>query len=244
MNHAIILAGGTGTRVGANIPKQFIEIKGKPIIAYTLDLFQENSNIDDIEVVCHGDWIDHIKQIVDDYGYTKVKWVANGGKTFQESTANGVMNLKGQIADDDIVVISFAVSPMTPREDIDDSIRVCKEHGNAIASKDIDLCTCIKDNEQSTTQNLIRETMKGFANPWTFRYGELLEAYEFAIKNDMLKDLEPHTTSLYFALGKRLWFSQCTTANVKITTKQDLDIFEGYLLLKERRKQQECATAS
>ena len=120
---------------------------------------------------------------------------------------------------------------MTPQEDIDDSIRVCKEHGNAIASKDIDLCTCIKDDDYSTTQNIIRETMKGFANPWTFNYGEVLDAYETAIEKDMLKDLEPHTTSLYFALGKRLWFSQCTSANVKVTTKQDLDIFEGHLLL-------------
>ena len=95
------------------------------------------------------------------------------------------------------------------------------------------MCTCIKDDEESTSTNLIRETIKGFANPWTFRYGELLEAYEYAIANDMLKDLEPHTTSLYFALGKRLWFSQCTSQNVKITTRQDLELFRGYLLLQE-----------
>ena len=236
MNHAIILAGGTGTRVGAKVPKQFIEIQGKPILAYTLDLFQQNPNIDDIEVVCHRDWIDYVKEMVAQYGHTKVRWITNGGETFQESTVNGVLNLKGQIAAEDIVVISFGVSPMTPQEDIDDSIRVCQAHGNAIASKDIDLCTCIKDDEESTTQNLIRETIKGFANPWTFRYGELLEAYEYAIASDMLKDLEPHTTSLYFALGKRLWFSQCTTISVKVTTKQDIEIFEGWLLLKEKRQ--------
>ena len=135
MIHAIILAGGTGSRVGANIPKQFIEIQGKPIIAYTLALFQENPNIDDIEIVCHQDWIDYVKELVAKYGHTKVRWITNGGDTFQESTVNGVLNLKGKISADDIVVISFAVSPMTPQEDINDSIRVCKEHGNAIASK-------------------------------------------------------------------------------------------------------------
>lgn len=64
---------------------------------------------------------------------------------------NGIFNLKGKISKDDIVVISFGVAPMTPQEDIDDSIRVCKKHGNAIASADIDLCTCIKDDEYSTT---------------------------------------------------------------------------------------------
>lgn len=236
MNVAIILAGGTGTRVGATIPKQFIEIFGKPILAYTLDLFQQNKNIDAIEIVCHRDWIDKVKEIVSLYGINKTQWITIGGNSFQESAINGVLNLKGQIDSNDIVVISFGVAPMTPTEDIDDSIRVCKKYGNAIASKDINLCTCIKDDEQGTTQNLIRETIKGFANPWTFRYGELLETYEYAIKNDMLTDLDPHTTSLYLALGKRLWFSQCTSVNVKVTTKQDLDVFEGQILLQQKRK--------
>lgn len=235
MNIAVILAGGTGTRVGAKIPKQFIRYNDKPILAYTVDIFQENPNIDAIEIVCHKDWIDYVKEMVSQYSHTKVRWITNGGDTFQESVVNGILNLKGKASTDDIVVVSFGVSPMTPQEDIDDSIRVCKEHGNAIASKDIDLCTCIKDDDNSTTQNIIRETMKGFANPWTFNFGEILDAYETAIEKDMLKDLEPHTTSLYFALGKRLWFSQCTSPNVKVTTKQDLDVFEGYLLLMEKR---------
>ena len=196
MNIGVILAGGTGTRVGAGVPKQFIKVEDKPILAYTLEIFQNNQNIDAIEIVCHKDWIDEVEQICSEYGITKKKWICTGGASFQESTMNGIMNLKGKIAEDDIVVISFGVSPMTPQEDIDDSIRVCKEHGNAIASVDMDLCTCIKDNEESTTQNIIRETLKGFANPWTFRFGELHEAYEVAVKKNMLDTLEPHTTSL------------------------------------------------
>lgn len=235
----IILAGGTGTRVGAGIPKQFVEVQGKPVLAYTLEIFQNNKNIDAIEVVCHKDWTDNVDSICEKYGITKKKWTCLGGATFQESTMNGIFNLKGKIDDDDIVVISFGVSPMTPQEDIDDSIRVCKLHGNAIASADIDLCTCIKDDEFSTTQSILRETMKGFANPWTFRFGELCDAYEQAINKGILGELEPHTTSLYLALGKRLWFSQSTAAQSKITHKSDLDVFEGYLLLKKYRSQTE-----
>lgn len=235
MNIGVILASGIGTRVGANIPKQFIEINGKPILAYTLEIFQKNENIDAIEIVCHKDWIETVKCICNKFSISKCKWICIGGNSFQKSTFNGVLNLKNKISKDDIVVISFGVSPMTPQEDINDSIKVCKEHGNAIASQDIDLCTCIKDDEYSTTQNIIRENLKGFANPWTFKYGELLEAYEYANDNNILDTLEPHTTSLYLALGKRLWFSQCTSAQCKITKKNDLDIFEGYLLLKEKR---------
>lgn len=238
MNIAIILAGGTGTRVGAGMPKQFIEVQGKPILAYTLDIFQSDPLIDAIEIVCHKDWLDDAEEICQKYGITKKRWICTGGDTFQESTMNGVLHLKEELNRDDIVVISFGVSPMTPQEDIDDSIRVCQEHGNAIASADIDLCTCIMDDEYSSTQNIIRETMKGFANPWAFRFGELCEAYEEAVRRDLLKDLEPHTTSLYFALGKRLWFSQSTSMQCKITRKGDIDIFEGLLLLKEKRKKE------
>lgn len=239
MNIGVILAGGTGTRVGASVPKQFIRIAGKPILAYTLNIFQQNRNIDAIEIVCHKDWVDEVNSICEVYGISKKRWLCTGGDTFQESTLNGIFNLKGKISVEDIVVISFGVSPMTPQEDIDDSIRVCKEHGNAIASMDIDLCTCIKDDEYSTTQNIFRESMKGFANPWTFKFGELCASYDEAIRRDILKDLEPHTTSLYLALGKRLWFSQCTSPLCKITRKMDLDLFEGCLLLKEKREKED-----
>ncbi|MCH1940957.1 IspD/TarI family cytidylyltransferase [Holdemania massiliensis] len=238
MNIAIILAGGTGTRVGADVPKQFIEIMGKPILAYTLEIFQNDDKIDAIEIVCHKDWIDEVRHISDKYGISKTRWITVGGATFQESTLNGVFQLKDKINPDDIVVISFGVSPMTTQDIIDDSIRVCEEHGNAISSEDMVLCTCIKDDEYSTTQNLIRENIKGFSNPWTFKYGELCETYEEAMEQGILDTLEPHTTSVYMALGKRLWFSKSNAMNRKITTREDLDIFEGSLLLQEKRKKE------
>lgn len=235
MNVAIILAGGTGTRIGANIPKQFLCVMDKPILAYTLEVFQNNQNIDAIEIVCHRQWLEEVRRIVRTYGIDKTRWLTVGGATFQESTINGIMNLKGELAPEDIVVISFGVSPMTTDEIIDDSIRVCEQHGNGIASEDMVLCTCIKDDEFSTTQNLIRETVKGFSNPWTFRFGELCQAYETAMEQGILETLEPHTTSVYLALGKRLYFSKSASSNIKITTPEDLDLFEGHLLLKQKR---------
>ena len=190
MNIAIVLAGGTGTRVGANIPKQFIEIQGKPILAYTLDNFQTDPEIDAIEVVCHRDWIDHVQEICEKYEISKLRWLTNGGDTFQESTLNGVFNLRDKIDPSDIVIVSFGVSPFCTPDIINDSIRIAKEHGNAISAEDSPLCTCIKDDEEGTTQNLIRETIKGFSNPWRFRYGELIEAYDEVIRRGILDTLE------------------------------------------------------
>ena len=236
MNTAIILAGGTGTRVGANIPKQFIEVHGKPILAYTLENFQNNSEINAIEVVCHKDWVQNVNNICSQHSISKLKWLTNGGTTFQESTLNGIFNLRGRISRDDIVVIAFGVSPLCTKDIIDDSIRVAQKYGNGISAEDSPICTCIKDDEYSTTQNLIRETIKGFSCPWTFRYGELLDAYDEAIRKGILDEIEPHTTSVYLALGKRLWFSKSSGYNFKITVKEDLDKFEGLLILKERRE--------
>lgn len=236
MNVAIILAGGVGTRVGAEIPKQFIPIMGKPILAYTLDNFQTDPEIDAIEIVCHEDWRDKVKEICSQYGIEKFKWLVSGGETFQESTLNGIINLKPLLAPEDIVIISFGVSPFTTADIINDSIRIAREHGNAISVEDIPLCTCIKDNEHSTTQNLLRETLKGFSNPWAFKFGELCESYEKVKQSGILNKLEPHTTSVYLALGKRLWFSKSSGYNFKITFKEDLDKFEGLLLLKKKKE--------
>lgn len=223
-------------RVGANIPKQFIEVQGKPVLAYTLENFQNDSEIDAIEIVCHKDWIQNVKDICREYNISKMKWLTNGGATFQESTLNGIYNLRDKVSRDDIAVIAFGVSPLCTKDIIDDSIRVAEKYGNGISAEDSPLCTCIKDDEYSTTQDLIRETIKGFSCPWTFRYGELVDAYDEVIRKGILDDLEPHTTSIYFALGKRLWFSKSSGYNFKITVKEDLDKFEGLLMLKELRK--------
>lgn len=239
MNYAVILAGGTGTRVGGSIPKQFLEVQGKPILAYTLDNFEKDGEIGAIGIVCHRDWMDETRRIVDRYGYSKVRWLTPGGSTFQQSVMNGISRLKGTAGPDDIAVVSFGVSPMTTEDIINDSIRVCREHGNGISAEDSVLCTCIKDDEYSSTTSLVRETVKGFSNPWAFRYGELCGAYEEAERRGILDSLEPHTTSVYFALGKRIWFSKSSGHNFKITTREDLERFEGLLLLKEKKEKEQ-----
>lgn len=235
MNIAIILAGGIGTRVGAPIPKQFIEIEGKPIIAYTLEKFQRNVNIDAIEIVCIESYMDKISGIASKYDITKLKWLTHGGDTFQESAMNGIFNLDGKIKDDDIVLIQFAVSPLVSNEIIDDAIQVCTKHGNAIPADEMIMCTCVKDGSNSSITSVPRETLVGLNGPWTFKYAEVMAAYKEGRDKGILSSLEPHTTSLFFALGKRIFFSKSATTNIKITRKEDLDIFEGLLLLEEKR---------
>lgn len=236
MNIVVILAGGTGNRVGARIPKQFIKVSNKPILVHTIEIFEHNANIDAIEIVCHKEWIDTVEKLVTDYKLSKVKWVVVGGETFEDSTMNGIYNLQDKIKKDDIVVISFGVAPMTTNEEINDSIKVAKEHGNGISSAYMDLLLCETNDGVCSNTFLKRENIRGFSNPWSFNYGELLNVYREAEFKGLIGKVEPHITSLYFSLGKTIWFSKGDRRDIKITYKEDLDTFEAYLLLKEKRE--------
>ena len=93
MNIAIIIAGGSGRRMGEDIPKQFINIFDKPVLVYTLEGFQQHPQIDAIEVVCIEGWIDVVWSYARQFNIDKLKWVILGGKTGQESIRNGVFYL-------------------------------------------------------------------------------------------------------------------------------------------------------
>ena len=93
-NIAIILAGGVGRRIGNDLPKQFMIVNDKPIIAHTIMNFQNNEQIDDVLIVCVKEWTKYLKNIIEDYKLTKVKWVVEGGETVHDSTRNGVFYLR------------------------------------------------------------------------------------------------------------------------------------------------------
>ena len=95
MNVAIIIAGGSGSRMHQDIPKQFINVYDKPVIIYTLEGFQRHPEIDAIEVVCLDGWHDILKAYARQFNIDKLKWVVSGGKTGQESIRNGVYHLEG-----------------------------------------------------------------------------------------------------------------------------------------------------
>ena len=98
MKHvAVILAGGIGKRMDSSMPKQFLEIKGKPIIAHTIENFQKCRDIDNILIVCVKEWKEYLDDIVEKYELSKVSWIVEGGNTVHDSTRNAVFFLKDYI---------------------------------------------------------------------------------------------------------------------------------------------------
>ena len=243
MNVAVILAGGVGSRVGADRPKQFIEVLGKPVLAYTLEAFQKHSEIDAIEVVCHKLWKDYLQEMIRQHGLDKVKWVADGGETFQESVLNGIYYLKDKISEDDIVLVHFGASPFVTEEIITDCIKVCKEKGNAISTTDYFLLSGVKNSTQSvedpdnySDQYINRDTVAIMNSPHAFKYGFIKGLYDEAIQTGVINEVEPHTTTLMYKMGKRIFFAKGSQTNIKITRKEDLTLFEGYVMQKHEHE--------
>ena len=133
MTTAIIIAGGSGSRMGQDIPKQFINVYDKPILIYTLEGFQKHPQIDAIEVVCLEGWHDVLWAYSKQFGIDKLKWIVSGGKTGQESIRNGVYNLEGVLSDDDIVIIHDGIRPLVDEIVLTDVILKAKKYGNADA---------------------------------------------------------------------------------------------------------------
>lgn len=232
---AIILAGGIGSRVGANRPKQFIEVLGKPVLAYTIEIFENYIDIDAIEVVCHKSWKDYLNNLIIQYNYKKVKWIVDGGDTFQDSVINGIDNLKDKISGNDYILIQYGAAPFTSEKIITDVIHVMKEKGSAVTATPCYQLLGSNDGKESKTW-VDRDKYIQIACPYGFQYDYLLDIYKRAEKQGLLKKIEPHTTSLMYALGDTLYQAYGDQTNIKITTKEDLDMFKGYVLMKQKNK--------
>lgn len=236
MNVVLMLAGGVGARMGASIPKQFIEIQGKPIIAHTLEILEKNQNIDAVEIACVHGYEDRLRAIIAQYGIKKVRWICEGGPTFSLSVYNGLKNLRDKLSPDDLVMIHMSVAPFIGDDIIDDAIKVAKEKGNSISENPCYLCMGSHDTDEYSTKSVLRETITGLNTPQTFHFEEIIGLYDRAEEEGVLEDLEPHTTSVYYYYGKPLYFSKGSQLNIKITNQDDLDLFEAFCIMKEQRQ--------
>ena len=229
MNYVIIIAGGVGNRLGAGIPKQFVEVMGKPIIAYTLEKFQDHPEIDAIEIVCVEGYIDQVKQIAADNGITKLLKVVKGGSEYERSIMNGVAGLSSIAKQDDVIMVHWSASPFVTDEIISDNIRVCKEKGNAISASYSYLLYGTNDGD-CAKKAINRESFMTLSAPQSFLYKTIVDVYRQVEEKNMFETCEAHTTAFMTALGIPLYFSKGSHTNIKITTKEDLDLFRGYLL--------------
>ena len=225
---AIIIAGGSGSRMGQTIPKQFIIIHDRPVLFYTLEGFQNHPMVDAIEVVCIDGWQDRVWDYAKQFGITKLKWVVTGGRTGQESIRNGVFNLEDKCGADDIVIIHDGIRPLVDAFVLTDVIEKAVQYGNAVTSMPYnEQIFLVDERDPSTTKKYIpRETLRRVATPQAYKFSKLAWAYHEAFEKEIGIYGSSYTNTMMVELGETLHFAAGSDKNIKLTTKDDLDLFK------------------
>ncbi len=235
-NIAIIFAGGSGVRMGAGIPKQFLEINGKPVIIHTLQLFQYHDEIDKIYLSVLEDYIPYMKELVDEYRLTKVVSIIAGGETAQDSIYNALKKAESENADDSIVLIHDGVRPFISYEVISNNIAGVKEHGNAIT------CTACyetimisKDGKQVDTVPYRKETFAAQA-PQSFYLKDIIAAHDYVRALPTRYDNMVDACTIVRTQGITAHMVEGNRGNIKVTTPEDVYMFRALLQYKENEQ--------
>ena len=218
MNGVVIVAAGTGSRMNMGINKQFIKLEWKEIIAYTIEKFYNNSNIEDIVVVVKEDESEFFKkEILDKYNFKNVK-IAYGGKERQDSVYNGLKLLDEKC---DVVLIHDGARPFVSDKIIDKSIEEAKEHKAIVVGVPVKDTIKVIDNDKNIVDTPNRSVLWAVQTPQTFDYNILIDAYKDAFKN---KFYGTDDAMLVERIGYKVKMLEGSYNNIKITTQEDLNI--------------------
>lgn len=222
---AIIPAGGKGLRAGSAdkkgiaTPKQYLKIKNKELIAYTLEKFQHNKLINKIVIAAEPNYFDLLVKLVMKYKLTKVKLIVEGGETRQNSVYNAL--LSSDADKNDLIVVHDAARPLLPQDVLTNAIQTAKEKGNAL------VCIKAKDTlikaKKYVEEYLNRDEVYYVQTPQIFKYQDLLRAMNKAFKENFIGTDE---SMLVKKLGKKISIVEGSVFNFKITTKEDIEMFE------------------
>ena len=232
MIYAGILAGGTGTRMGiSNLPKQFLELHGKPIIIHTLEHFENHTLIDAIVVVCIEEWIDYLNKLLVKFQINKVIKVVPGGKTGQMSIYNGLNVIHQSEFRNDIVLIHDGVRPLINAETITNNIECVRKNGSAITVKPVIETVIQVDDEHNIVDVVERSNCQTAVAPQGFFFNDIYEAHLKAQSEEMFDFTDSATLMRYY--GFKLNTVMGGSENIKITTPSDFYIFRAIYELRE-----------
>ena len=218
---AVIPAGGKGIRGGSAVPKQYLKINSKELIVYTLEVFQSNKLIDEIIISAEPKYFELLKELKSKYNLSKISNIVEGGNERQDSVYNALKSIKN-ISGNDLVAVHDAARPLLPQKVLTDAITIAKEKGNAlvcIKSKD----TLIKGN-QVVENYLDRNEVFYVQTPQIFRYSILMKAMKKAYEEELIGTDE---SMLVRRIGEKVNLVEGSPMNFKVTTLEDIEIFEG-----------------
>ena len=232
-NIAIIFAGGSGARMGSGIPKQFLEVNGKPIIIHTLDVFEDHPDVDEIYVACKEEYIGKLKKYAARFMITKLEGIVPGGVTGQDSIYHALSAAGKNHDGDAIVMIHDGVRPCITKELIDDNLRSVKEYGSAVT------CTALYETPVVSRDGIAvdevpsRSLFYTAQAPQSFYLGEVLEAHEQMRRKNPGYEGVVDTCTMMKMLGKNVHLVEGQRGNIKVTTPEDRYTFRAMIKYRE-----------
>lgn len=232
-NLAIIFAGGSGARMGSGLPKQFIEVNGKPIIIHTLEIFEDHPDIDEIYVACKADYIKKLEKFVRRFMISKVVTIVPGGETGQDSIYHALCAAAKNNEDDAIVLLHDGVRPCITKELIDDNLVCVEKNGSAVT------CTALYETPVVSSDGRLVEEVPPRSKfytaqaPQCFRLGDVLKAHHIMREKNPGYVGVVDTCTMMKMLGKDVAIVSGPRGNIKVTTPEDLYTFRAMIEYKE-----------
>ena len=230
MNIGLLIAGGSGNRMGQDIPKQFMHVDGAPIIIHTMQCFQKHPDIQQIAVVCLKGWETVLQSYANQFNITKLTHIFPGGNTGMESIHNGIYGLKEAGYDDeDLVLIHDAVRPLLSQDIISSNIATCKAYGYAVTGIKCREAILESQDGFSSKTSIPRDTLIRTQTPQTFRLGNIINAHELAKKKGIMDSVASCTLVAELNEDIEMHIVPGSEKNIKITTVEDLEILKALM---------------
>lgn len=232
-NIALILAGGTGGRMQASVPKQFMEIDGETVVLHTMKAFQQHPLIHEIYIVCLPEWNSFVHEEAEKSGIDKLSGIIDAGKTSYESAFNGIAHIAKHVENPDtIVLVHDAVRPLITQDIISRNIAVCLTHGNAITALSSHEAYLVSPDGNSADSFMPREGLMRAQTPHTFPLSTLCQMMELAKERGIAESQSIFTLAGELGMVP-LYTAQGDLRNFKITEQPDILIYRALKTLEE-----------
>lgn len=230
MNIALIIAGGSGNRMGQDIPKQFMHVDGAPIIIHTIQCFQRHPDIQQITVVCLKGWETVLQSYANQFNISKLTHIFPGGNSGMESIHNGIYGLReAGFNDEDIVLIHDAVRPLLSQDIISSNIAICKAYGYAITGIKCREAILESHDGFTTKTSIPRDTLIRTQTPQTFRLRNIINVHEKAKQKGITDSVASCTLIAEITEDIEMHIVPGSEKNIKVTTVEDLEILKALM---------------
>ena len=231
MNIAVILAGGTGSRMGASTPKQFLKVAGKMVIEHTVEVFEHHKRIDEIAVVVHPDYYGLVEEIVLKNHWKKVRKILKGGNERYFSSLSAIEAYR-QTSDANLI-FHDAVRPLVSHRIIDDVIDALKDHNAVdVVVPATDTIVQVDEVGNFVTHIPSRRMLRRGQTPQAFRLSTIKKAYEHALSDPTFKSTDDCGTVVKYLPEEPVFVVEGEESNMKLTYKEDIFLLEKLFQLR------------